>query len=96
MTGSIAASICPASCPRTIRCLDRGQELAHVATPTLVIDAPLDPVFAPPHAEHLALVIPTARLVTIPRMGHALPAAVLPALADAILTHTTEVAHADA
>jgi pimeloyl-ACP methyl ester carboxylesterase len=76
--------------------LDRGRELAHVTTPTLVIDAPLDPVFAPPHAEHLTYVIPTAQRVTIPRMGHALPAAVLPALADAILTHTTDSAHADA
>jgi pimeloyl-ACP methyl ester carboxylesterase len=68
--------------------LERGRELAGVSTPTLVIDAPLDPVFPPPHAEHLAASIPTARLVTIPRMGHALPAAILPALADAILTQT--------
>ena len=61
-----------------------------MSTPTLVIDAPLDPVFAPPSAQHLAAVIPTARLVTIPRMGHALPAAILPALADAILAQTAD------
>jgi pimeloyl-ACP methyl ester carboxylesterase len=67
-----------------------------VSTPTLVIDAPLDPVFAPPHAEHLAAAIPTARRVTIPRMGHALPAATVPALADAILAHTTNLSHAGA
>ena len=59
-------------------------------TPTLVIEAPLDPVFPPPHAAHLASLIPGARLVTIPRMGHALPSGVLPELADAILAHTTE------
>jgi pimeloyl-ACP methyl ester carboxylesterase len=71
--------------------LARGRELARVTTPTLVIDAPLDPVFPPPHAEHLARTIPTARRVTIPLMGHALPAAILPDLADAILAHTTTV-----
>jgi pimeloyl-ACP methyl ester carboxylesterase len=76
--------------------LDRGRELARVTTPVLVIDAPLDPVFAPPHAEHLAAVIPTARLVSIPRMGHALPVAIVPALADAILAHTTALAGAGA
>lgn len=69
--------------------LARGRELAAVKTPTLVIDAPLDPVFPPPYAEHLAKTIPTARRVTIPRMAHALPAAILPDLADAILAHTT-------
>lgn len=69
--------------------LDRGRELARVTTPTLVIEAPLDPVFPPPHAEHLASVIPTARLATVPTMGHALPAAILPALADAIIARTS-------
>jgi pimeloyl-ACP methyl ester carboxylesterase len=69
--------------------LARGRELAEVKTPTLVIDAPLDPVFPPPHAEHLTRTIPTARRVTIPRMAHALPAAILPNLANAILAHTT-------
>jgi pimeloyl-ACP methyl ester carboxylesterase len=72
--------------------LARGHELRRVRTPTLVIEAPLDPVFPPPHAEHLAAVIPSARRVTIPRMGHALPAAVIPLLADAILAHTVESA----
>ena len=70
--------------------LARGHELARVRTPTLVIDAPLDPVFPPPNAPHLAALIPAARLVTIPRMGHALPSALIPALADAILAHTAE------
>jgi pimeloyl-ACP methyl ester carboxylesterase len=71
--------------------LARGRELAGVTTPTLVIDAPLDPVYPPPHAEHLARVIPSARRATIPRMGHALPDAILPELADAILAHTSAV-----
>jgi pimeloyl-ACP methyl ester carboxylesterase len=74
--------------------LDRGRELNAVATPTLVIDAALDPVYPPPHADHLAGVIPSARLTSIPEMGHALPAAIVPGLADAILDHTTEGDHA--
>ena len=71
--------------------LARGAELARVRTPTLVIEAPLDPAFPPPHAQHLAEQIPTARLVTVPRMGHALPSAVLEPLAAAILAHTAHV-----
>ena len=71
--------------------LARGAELARVATPTLVIEAPLDPAFPPPNAPYLAEQIPGARLVTIPRMGHALPTALLDPLADAILAFTTAV-----
>jgi len=69
--------------------LTRGRELARVDVPTLVIDTPLDPVFPSAHANHLERVIPGARRVVVPRMGHALPAAVLPDLAAAILSHTT-------
>jgi len=61
-----------------------------VRTPALVIEAPLDPVLPPPNAPHLASLIPAARLVTIPLMGHALASALIPALADAILAHTAE------
>lgn len=67
--------------------LARGAELAGVTTPTLVIDAPRDPINPPPHAERLAAAIPGARLVTIPGMGHALSGAIVPPLADAILDH---------
>ncbi len=70
--------------------LARGAELARVHTPTLVIEAPLDPVYPPPHAHHLAELIPNARLVTVPRMGHALPSAVLEPLTAAILAHTAQ------
>ncbi|HEX8519880.1 MAG TPA: alpha/beta hydrolase [Pseudonocardia sp.] len=68
--------------------LDRGAELAAVTVPTLVIEAPEDPVNPPPHAAHLAGALGSARLVTVPGMGHSLPAAVVPALAAAILEHT--------
>ncbi len=71
--------------------LDRGAELAAVRVPTLVVEAPEDPVNPPPHAAHLAAVIGSARLVTIPGMGHALPAALVAPLADAIAAHTAAV-----
>jgi pimeloyl-ACP methyl ester carboxylesterase len=68
--------------------LNRAAELAHVRTPTLVIEAPEDPVNPPPHADHLTQLIPTARMVTIPGMGHALSTAVVDPICRVILTHT--------
>lgn len=67
--------------------LERGSELAEVMTPTLIIDATLDPVYPSAHARHLERVIGGARRVEV-AMGHALPTAIVPDLADAILTHT--------
>lgn len=69
--------------------LDRGAELAGVTVPTLVVEAPADPVHPPAHARHLAAVIPGARLVRIPGLGHALSRATAEPLAAAILTHTS-------
>ncbi|MFF8654436.1 alpha/beta fold hydrolase [Streptomyces huasconensis] len=66
----------------------RTAELARNEVPTLVVSAPAEPVFPPPHPQHLAQVIAGARLVEIPGMGHALPPAVLGPLAEAILGHT--------
>ncbi|HKR52431.1 MAG TPA: alpha/beta hydrolase [Pseudonocardiaceae bacterium] len=68
--------------------LNRATELAYVRTPTLVIEAPEDPINPPPHAAHLTGLIPTARLVTVPGMGHALNAAVLDPVCQTILAHT--------
>jgi pimeloyl-ACP methyl ester carboxylesterase len=72
--------------------LGRGADLAGVGTPTLVIEAPEDPINPPPHAQYLAGVIPTAHLVTIPGMGHALSPTVITPLAEAILAHMTTAA----
>ncbi|MCC3771239.1 alpha/beta fold hydrolase [Streptomyces sp. UNOC14_S4] len=66
----------------------RTEGLARNAVPTLVVEAPAEPVFPPPHARHLAQVVGAARLVTMPGMGHALPRECLGPLADAILAHT--------
>jgi pimeloyl-ACP methyl ester carboxylesterase len=71
--------------------LDRGAELAAVTVPTLVVAAPADPVNPPPHPALLAATIGSARLVTVPGLGHALPAAAQRPLADAVLAFTTEV-----
>lgn len=71
--------------------LERGAELAAVQVPTLVVEAPADPINPPPHASHLASMIPGARLVTVPAMGHALSPPVLGPLASAILAHTSHV-----
>lgn len=68
--------------------VNRATELAYVRTPTLVIEAPEDPINPPPHAAHLTRLIPTARLVTVPSMGHALSAAVVGPVCQAILAHT--------
>ncbi len=71
--------------------LGRGAELRTSQVPTLVIEAPDDPINPPPHAAHLAATIGSSRLVTIPGMGHALHPAILAPLATAILTHTRAV-----
>jgi 10-carbomethoxy-13-deoxycarminomycin esterase/esterase len=63
----------------------RGSELGGVTTPTLVVQAPLDPLNPPPHGRHLADLIPGARLAEVPGMGHALPSAVHRPLAELIL-----------
>lgn len=68
--------------------LDRGPELAAVTVPTLVIEAPEDPINRPPTAARLAAAIGSADLVTIPGLGHALPSAALTPVADAILDFT--------
>lgn len=66
----------------------RGVELRTITTPTLVIQGARDPLNPPPHGRHLADLIPGARLVEIPGLGHALPTAVHQRLVDLILDHT--------
>ncbi|GAA2923348.1 alpha/beta hydrolase [Streptomyces enissocaesilis] len=68
--------------------LNRTEQLAQTTVPTLVISAPAEPVFPPPHPHHLAQAIQGARIIEIPGMGHALPREVHTPLAAAILDHT--------
>jgi pimeloyl-ACP methyl ester carboxylesterase len=67
--------------------LDRGPELAANRVPTLVVEAPEDPINPPPHAANLAAVIGTARMLTVPGMGHALPSALVGRFAELIAEH---------
>ncbi len=69
----------------------RTEELARNEVPALVVAAPAEPVFPPPHPQHLTQAIRGAGLVEIPGMGHALPPAVHRPLAEAILAHTGAV-----
>jgi pimeloyl-ACP methyl ester carboxylesterase len=50
-----------------------GDGLAQIAVPTLVIHGEADPLVRPSASRALARVIPGARLVTYPGMGHGLP-----------------------
>ncbi|WP_411083262.1 alpha/beta fold hydrolase [Streptomyces sp. cmx-18-6] len=68
--------------------MDRTDALASTRVPTLVVSAPAEPVYPPPHAHHIAQAIRGARLVEVPGMGHALPREVHAPLAAAILDHT--------
>ncbi|MFD5900457.1 alpha/beta fold hydrolase [Streptomyces microflavus] len=67
--------------------MDRTEALARNRAPTLVVSAPAEPVYPPPHAHHIAQAVHGARLFTIPGMGHALPREVHAPLAAAILDH---------
>ncbi|GKQ36834.1 alpha/beta fold hydrolase [Streptomyces sp. A012304] len=69
--------------------MDRTDRLARTTVPTLVVSAPAEPVFPPPHPQHLTQTIQGARLVEIPGMAHALPPAVHVPLAQAVLEHTS-------
>ncbi|GAB3245519.1 alpha/beta fold hydrolase [Kineosporia babensis] len=71
--------------------LERGPELAGVQVPTLVVEAPEDPINPPPHAQYIADSIGSSRLVTVPGLGHAIPAAAVAPLADAVLAFTAEI-----
>lgn len=65
----------------------RAAELRKVTVPALIIQAEHDPIAPAPHGKHLAGLIPTARLVQIAGMGHALPSSVHGPLAEVILDH---------
>jgi len=65
----------------------RTEELAKTEVPVQVVLAPAEPVFPPPHAQHLTQAIRGAHLTEIPGMGHALPPQILPVLTEAILSH---------
>nr|WP_237726585.1 alpha/beta fold hydrolase [Corallococcus coralloides] len=71
----------------------RGAELPQVTVPTLVIAAPEDPTHPASNARFLAETLPRSTLVSIEGMGHALPRAIVPPLAAALLRHFDTARH---
>ncbi len=67
--------------------LQRGAELSQVKVPTLVIQGGQDPLNPPPHGRHIAELIPSARLLEIPELGHSLPSSLHQKIAESIVDH---------
>nr|WP_275423129.1 MULTISPECIES: alpha/beta fold hydrolase [unclassified Modicisalibacter] len=76
--------------------LSRGRELGKVSVPVLVIQGAEDPLNPPPHGKHIADLLPNGRLVEIDGLGHCLPKALLPRIADEIAHHAEKSHAADA
>ena len=62
----------------------RGARLATLAVPTAVVHGSADPLLPPACGRDLAARIPAAELVELPGMGHDLPDALWPPIADAV------------
>ncbi len=69
----------------------RGAELRAVGVPTLVVEAPADPVFPPPSAAILAGMLGRARLDRVPGLGHTLGEATARQLAELVGSHTLSI-----
>ena len=89
--GSPDASSATAHARADTEGLERGAELSGVTTPVLVVEAPADPAYPPPNAEHLERAIGSAHRVQVPGMGHALPSAVLGPFCDLVEAHLEAV-----
>jgi 10-carbomethoxy-13-deoxycarminomycin esterase/esterase len=75
--------------------LSRGEELRRVTVPTLVIQGIEDPLNPPPHGRHIADLVPSARLVEMEGLGHALPGYFHRSIAQEIIRHAKQ-SHASA
>lgn len=65
----------------------RAPELRKLDVPTLVIHGDADPLVPVACGHHTARAIPNSRIVTIPGMGHDLPATLVPRFATMIAQH---------
>ncbi|WP_030220726.1 alpha/beta fold hydrolase [Streptomyces bikiniensis] len=66
---------------------DRTAEIARITAPTLVLNGDRDLIVAPSGGDATAAAIPDARHVVIPGMGHHLPDALAPLVADHVVGH---------
>jgi len=64
---------------------DRREKLKNISVPTVVIHGQNDPVVNLAAGQEVAATIPNAKLITIPGMGHDLPAALISKAGDGIL-----------
>ena len=69
----------------------RGAELRASSVPTLVVEAPADPVFPPPSAATLADALGSARRAGVAGLGHAIGDEAAPRVADLVLEHTLSI-----
>ena len=72
----------------------RRRALAGLRMRTLVIHGEQDPIIRPKGGRATARAIPGARLVTYPGMGHDLPAALWPSIADELTKKANEITRA--
>ena len=90
----------PAGAGRQLRAIvasgDRTARLAAVKLPALVIHGEVDPLVRPAAGKATAAAIPGAKLLMIPRMGHAMPMVLWPPIIDAIASHAHRAASAEA
>ena len=62
--------------------------LRDLSCPTLILHGELDPILPPDNARALNATIEGSELLIVPRLGHALPDAILPTFIDTIVRHT--------
>ncbi len=69
-------SFCPDGVTRQLLAVlkngDNTEALKRITVPCMVVNGEQDPVCLPPHAEHIAELIPNSRLVILKDMGHGL------------------------
>lgn len=68
----------------------RVEALKKIDIPTLVIHGRVDPLIPVRFGRQLAEIIPNARLMLVPAMGHALPPALFADIAEAIVRHVSQ------
>lgn len=66
---------------------DRTEGLRALHVPTVVVHGDADPLVDPSGGEATARAVPGARLITVPGMGHNLPAATWPLIVEAVVTN---------
>lgn len=74
---------------------DRSEEVARIRCPTLIIHGADDPLVPVPAAQHLARLLPHARLEVIEGLGHYLPADKLTRISALVIEHLRVAAGQD-